>query len=117
MIPYQYVSTKKVALDCITDPDRHSLTGQDVNNIYTKRDSDRNFVDRSNRVFQDTSKLFYLINFSISDIETEIRSLRKWMHEVELLLGPPSFRRVWTLQELEIKSSEHKVSSQCFWTC
>lgn len=109
MIPYQYVSTKKVALDCITDPDRHSLTGQDANNIFTKRDS--NVRTECSRT---PPNIFYLINFSISDIETEIRSLRKWMHEVELLLGPPSFRRVWTLQELEIKSSEHKVSSICF---
>ncbi|XP_044741314.1 uncharacterized protein LOC123302466 [Chrysoperla carnea] len=44
-----------------------------------------------------------------TDIEHEVRCLRKWMHEMESRLQPLCFRRDWTLQEIEGKALEHTV--------
>ena len=50
----------------------------------------------------------------LTDVERELRYLRKWIKQTESRLQPVNFHTTWTLAELEEKAKEHEVSVACY---
>lgn len=58
---------------------------------------------------------FTWVIFLISDIDHELKCLRKWFKIMESCLQPLDFRAKYTKTEIETKALELNVSTQLFF--